>query len=102
MAYAKQMLGIDSSSGGLKPEEIVRRGEKLFSDRLPLLTMWQDIAEMFYPERADFIASRQVGNELAAGLATGYPVLVRRDLGNSLGAMLRPTNKSWFQLSPKQ
>lgn len=96
MAYAKQMLGIDSGSGSLKPEEIVRRGEKLFSDRLPLLTMWQDIAEMFYPERADFIASRQVGGELAQGLATGYPVLVRRDLGNSLGAMLRPTNKSWF------
>jgi len=91
-AYTSDTL----APGMLKADDLVKRGEKLFSERLPLLTLWQDIAEMFYPERADFVASRGLGNELAQGLATGVSVLVRRDLADSLGSMLRPTNKSWF------
>lgn len=96
MAYANQTVELNTNSGKLKAEDLVKRGEKLFSERLPLLSMWQDIAEAFYPERADFISSRQIGNELAQGLATGVPILMRRDLADSLGSMLRPTNKSWF------
>ncbi len=75
--------------------ELVQKGTKLFEAKAPLLSLWQDIAENFYPERADFITSRSVGSELAKGLATGKPVLVRRDLANAIGGMLRPTNKVW-------
>ena len=92
MAYAEETTSVK----GLSPEDLVSRGEKLFKERLALLNLWQSIAEMFYPERADFILSRQVGSELANGLASGTTVMVRRDLADSLGSMLRPTNKSWF------
>lgn len=94
MAYAEATVQVPA--GQMSAEDLVKRGDKLFSERLPLLSMWQDIAEMFYPERADFITSRTVGTELAQGLATGVTIMVRRDLGDSLGAMLRPTNKPWF------
>ena len=95
MAYARQVSTIEMG-GAISAEDLVSRGEKLFTDRLPLMTYWQNIAEMFYPERADFITSRHPGHEPAEGLATSIPLMVRRDLGDSLGSMLRPSSKPWF------
>lgn len=74
-------------------------GENLFSHRTSLLSLWQEIADNFYPERADFTTHRHIGEEFADNLTTSYPVLIRRDLGNSLQTMLRPTEKTWFHLS---
>lgn len=68
----------------------------LFGKKQPLLTLHQEIAENFYPERADFTLTRSIGADFAANLMTSYPVLTRRDLGNQFGTMLRPTAKSWF------
>lgn len=76
--------------------ELVQKSTKLFEAKAPLLSLWQDIAENFYPERADFTTTRSLGSELAQGLATGKPILVRRDLANAIGGMLRPTNKQWM------
>lgn len=75
---------------------LIRTGGKLFEERLPLETLWQEIAEQFYPIRADFTVTRNVGQELMADLATGYPVLVHRQLTDAIGGMLRPSNKAWF------
>jgi hypothetical protein len=58
--------------------------------------LWQEIAENFYPERADFTYHRSLGTDFAANLMTSYPVLCRRDLGDQTGMMLRPTAKPWF------
>lgn len=74
-------------------------GERLFRDRSNLLNLWQEIAENFYPERADFTSSRSLGTNFAENLSSSYPILVRRDLGNSLSSMLRPTEKTWFHLT---
>lgn len=77
-------------------EDLLKQGHKLFEAKAPLLNLWQTIAELFYPERADFTIQRSLGEELCEGLATGSPVMMRRDLGNALGAMLRPPNKEWM------
>src|SRR5262249_42648931 len=58
------------------------------------------IAENFYPERADFTYQRYLGMDFAAGLMTSYPLLCRRDLGDQLGTMLRPTAKEWAHIVP--
>lgn len=79
----------------MSTEFLLKQGGQLFGKRGSLLNLWQEIAENFYPERADFTVNRSMGTDFAAGLATGYPVLARRDLGNSLGGMLRPSNKPW-------
>jgi hypothetical protein len=76
--------------------ELAQQADNLYGKRTQLLLLWQEIALNFYPERADFTYKRVVGQEFAVNLATSYPILARRDLGNSLGTMLRPTAKSWF------
>ncbi len=76
----------------------LEQGKKLFESRASLLSLWQEIADNFYPERADFTTIRNIGCEFADNLTTSYPILARRDLGNALGSMLRPTSKDWFKI----
>lgn len=83
------MLDIDAKS-------IVEQGDRLFSAKRPWDMRNQQIADHFYVERADFTVTRGIGDEYADHLMTGYPALVRRDLGNSLGSMLRPKGQAWF------
>lgn len=80
-------------------DDLQRQCQKLFSDRMSLLSLWQEIADHFYPERADFTVVRNLGTDFAAGLMTTYPLLVRRDLGNSFSSMLRPTGKQWNEMT---
>lgn len=72
------------------------RADKLFGQKQPWDSRNQCIADQFYVERADFTVSRSIGDEFADHLTTGYPTLVRRDLGNALGSMLRPRGQNWF------
>lgn len=82
--------------------ELIQTGDKLFSDRRALELLWQEIAEQFYVERADFTTKRVMGEDFASNLDTSYPLIVRRDLGNAFGAMLRPPGKEWFHVGVKR
>jgi len=79
-------------------KDIKEYGDKLFSERLTLVSMWQEIANNFYVERADFTNKRTIGADISSHLTTSVPLLARRDLGNSLSSMLRPASKSWFAI----
>lgn len=79
-----------------RAKDLITQGDKLFSKRMSLLSLWQEMALNFYPERAHFTVGPVLGEEFAEHLMSGYPLLVRRDLGNSLSAMLRPNSKDWF------
>jgi hypothetical protein len=70
--------------------------EGLFSKRSSLLLLWQEQAENFYPQRADFTFQRVLGTDMAGNLMTSYPILCQRDLQDQIGTMLRPTAKEWF------
>ena len=74
--------------------------DELFKGRLTYVQLLQELAENFYPERADFTIQRTHGNEFASDLMTSYPILTRRDLGDQIGTMLRPTEKHWFKMRP--
>lgn len=76
------------------------QADELFSKRTALHSLWQEQAENFYPERADFTIKRYLGTDFAQNLTTSYPVLCRRDLGDQVGTMLRPTAKPWFHMKP--
>lgn len=78
---------------------LIDMGDQLFTDRSNLDRLWQDIAENFYPERADFTYTRPLGFDFADHLMTSYPLLARRDLGNAFSSMLRPSTKNWFKVS---
>jgi len=83
-------------------KSLMKRADKLFSDKKTLDSRNQAIADHFYPERANFTVRRDIGEDWAAHLMTGYPSLVRRDLGNSIGSMLRPRSKEWFEIQVDQ
>ena len=77
-------------------KQLSELAENLFGKKQRLNSLHQEIAENFYPERADFTVGRDVGEEFAANLYTSYPVTVRRSLGNQFSSMLRPTARTWF------
>jgi hypothetical protein len=78
------------------PEELIKFGEHQFENQSKVLPLWQTLAEHFYPERSDFTITRNVGDEISDNLMDSFPLLVRRDLGNSLSAMLR--DGDWFEM----
>ena len=80
----------------LTPHELKQLSNDIFKNHWPMVTLWQTIADHFYAERADFTVTRNFGQELADNLVDSYPLLVRRDLGNSLSAMLR--DGDWFRM----
>lgn len=79
-------------------QNLLESGDLLFNKRGSWLSMLQEIAENFYPERADFTVSRSLGTDFADNLSNSYPLKVRRDLGNSFAPMMRPTNIDWFKM----
>lgn len=81
-----------------RAQNLVKQSDKLFGKRDSLHSLWQEIADHFYPEREGFTVTRSLGDEFASHLMTSYPVLIRRDLGNALSAMLRPSGKNWFHM----
>ena len=82
-----------------RAKQLLENGDSLFSKRLGLLSFWQDVAENFYPERASFTAGKTIGEDFAANLNSSYPLIVRRELGNSFSAMLRRQDQEWFHVS---
>ena len=72
--------------------------DDLFGKKMSLTSLHQEVADNFYPERADFTIKRSWGTDFAANLMSSYPVQCRRNLGNQFGTMLRPTARPWFHL----
>ncbi len=86
----------------MRPQELVERATALFNVRKAITTLWQEIAEHFYPQRADFTLTRYIGEEFAEQLFSSYPLIVHRELSNSFAAMLRPRRKDWFIITVDQ
>lgn len=81
-----------------RARDVLQIGNKLFSDRGTVHSLWQELALQFYPERADFTTKRTDGDEFAEHLFSSYPVLARRELGNLLASALRPRSDKWFSI----
>jgi hypothetical protein len=79
-------------------KQIIAQGDRLFDKRVGLMSLWQEIAENFFPEVAEFTMNRTLGSDFSENLMSSYPVLARRELGDGFGAMLRPGTKDWFKM----
>ena len=80
-------------------KELVGQGDTLFAQRAPLMSLWQEIADNFFPQRAEFTRAHSPGEEFARHLMTGAPVLAHRELSDQFAAMLRPRGKDWFGMT---
>ena len=63
-----------------RAKELIAQGDNLFTKKQPLLSLWQEINDNFYPERADYTLTRTLGMSFADNLVTSYPILARREL----------------------
>lgn len=82
--------------------QLKEHGSSLFGARGSLLSLWDELAQNFYPQRADFLHQRYLGAEYASNLMTSFPLLMRRDLANAFSAMLRPSAKDWFKVASQR
>jgi hypothetical protein len=78
----------------MKPRELVERSVALFNVRKAITTLWQEISEHFYPQRADFTLTRYIGEEFAEQLFSSYPLIVHRELSNAF--------KEWLEWATKR
>src|SRR3990172_7914816 len=89
-------------------KRLLKDADRLFKNRASLESLWQESAENFYPERADFTTTRSLGTDFAANLVTSFPILARRALGDALSALLRPVNLDttspgvWFSIGVQE
>lgn len=83
---------------GLGSRELRELADSTFTKKSRIHTLWQEIAENFLPQRAEFTVKRYLGEEYAGNLMTSYPLLCQRDLENQIATMLRNTNKPWFHM----
>lgn len=79
-------------------KKLYEYGQSLFSKKMALDSLHQEIAMNFYVERADFTWQRSLGTDFASNLMTSYPLLIRRELADQFGQMLRPKEKPWFYM----
>jgi hypothetical protein len=84
----------------MNTKQVKEEVDGLFNGRGQLISLWQEISENFYTERADFTLRRDPGDTFVDNLESSYPLLVRRDLGDQIGMMLRQTNRPWFHMAP--
>tara|TARA_R110000868_G_scaffold411755_1_gene708903 strand:- start:21328 stop:22968 length:1641 start_codon:yes stop_codon:yes gene_type:complete len=84
----------------MNAKELYGQGEELFSKRTSLMLFLQEVAEHFYPERADFTYQRSLGTDFAGNMMSSYPMMCRRDLGEQIGQMLRPSDKEYANIVP--
>lgn len=83
-------------------KDLIAQGDKLFSQRSSLMSLWQEIANNFYPERASFTSAMTIGEDFASRLNSSYPLMVRRELGDAIAPMVRRKDEEWGRISVKR
>ena len=83
-------------------KDLKRKQEQQWTKTISFTRLLQELAENFYPERADFTATRFLGAEFGANLTTSYPQMARRSLGDIFSTMLRPVATDWFSIRTKR
>ncbi len=87
-------MGKSGSDGRAK--ELIDLGDRLFRNKAGLDSLNQEISSIFYPERASFTSNLDLDANFGSQNMDSYPSLLRRELGNSMSATLRPKDQPWF------
>lgn len=79
-----------------RAKELVSIGNKLFKTKSTWDELCQELAENYFPMRADFTSSFTLGDDFCMDLMDSYPVQARETLANTIGALLRQGD--WFEV----
>lgn len=77
--------------------DVLQQAQSAFARKSSLDNFWQSVAELHFPERADFTVERALGEDMLSKLYTSEPILFRRDFANFVGAITRPRGRDWFK-----
>lgn len=75
---------------------LCKAGDTLFEQKTHVLQLWEELAQNFYPTGGGFTTEFQWGRDYAANLFDSYPLLIARELSNTVGAVTRPMGRLWF------
>jgi hypothetical protein len=76
--------------------ELIFRADRKFGSRTQLDQFRDEIAHHFAPWDASWQQDLVLGEDFAAHLIDGTPLLLARDYINQIGSILRPAGKQWF------
>jgi hypothetical protein len=79
-----------------RAQGLCRIGSALHEKKRPYNQLCQDIAENFYPLRADFTTDFTLGTDFAGTVMDSFTINSRETLGNAIDAMLRQGD--WFKI----
>lgn len=78
------------------------RARSAWSQAAQMRQYYERVAEMFYPERMEFYTRGQSdGRDNTSRLFDGEAVLLRQELADGFGGMLRPRSQDWFYIRAK-
>lgn len=77
-------------------KEHCKVADGLFSKAQGWMSLAQEVCDNFYPERADYTAALNMGDDFAGDLMDSYPVMARAQLGDAIESMLR--QGQWFEV----
>ena len=78
--------------------DLVDQGLALFQKKMAFDSLCQEIAENFYPERANFTSPIILGSDFEMHLYSSYPLIIRRELGDVFSTLSRPQSEKWFYM----
>lgn len=79
-------------------QDLIRRQESLASERAPLDQLWQEIAELMKPMRADFTFRRVPGEKRSQKVFDATAGLAADNLAAGLWGMVTNAANDWFTL----
>lgn len=84
-----------------RTDAILRRYGKLKAGRSNWEQLWQDLAEVLLPRRADFTVTQTDGSRRTDNVYDSVPIQARRSLATAIDSLFKPRNIQWFHGRPE-
>lgn len=84
-----------------KIDDVLARVGTLKGRKDPWLQLWQEVAEMFLPERAEFTSSIEQGSRANESIYDATPRLAARGLSSALDGLMKDKASNWFEVIPE-
>lgn len=82
-------------------QDLLQRDKSLRAKRDIWLPMWQQLADMYYPNRGGFTQQIMPGQETQTEIYDTTPMLARRGLATAIDGLLKPSTTRWFWMRAK-
>lgn len=82
-----------------KAEDILERNKASCARRDLWMPLWQELADLLYPNRGGFTAPMLPGRETQIEIYDTTPMQARRGLATAIDGMMKPATSRWFWMA---